>query len=171
MSLTCESKKFNTCPLQVERNHCNLQFCLMKAFVFLLCWNNPLSSTVNWWLSGLNPIQGSNWRAQSKNDPLIFRPFLKVFRSSWQLLLNTFKNGWKIKGSFLLWAFQLIIGHHKKIRKEKKNLITPSTFHIMLHESLLVLWYCTRATLLFAKLASMLACWLREESEEFQCIT
>ena len=23
-----------------------------------------------------------NWRAQSKNDPLIFRPFLKVFRSS-----------------------------------------------------------------------------------------
>ena len=27
-----------------------------------------------------------NWKAQSKNDPLIFRPFLKVFRSSWQLL-------------------------------------------------------------------------------------
>ena len=24
----------------------------------------------------------ANWRAQSKNDPLIFRPFLKVFRSS-----------------------------------------------------------------------------------------
>ena len=48
-----------------------------------------------------------NWRAQSKNDPLIFRPFLKVFRSSWQLLLKTFKNGRKIKGSFLLWAFQL----------------------------------------------------------------
>ena len=24
----------------------------------------------------------NNWRAQSKNDPLIFRPFLKVFRSS-----------------------------------------------------------------------------------------
>ena len=51
--------------------------------------------------------QPFNWRAQSKNDPLIFRPFLKVFRSSWQLLLNTFKNGRKIKGSFLLWAFQL----------------------------------------------------------------
>ena len=50
----------------------------------------------------------SNWRAQSKNDPLIFRPFLKVFRSSWQLLLKTFKNGRKIKGSFLLWAFQLV---------------------------------------------------------------
>ena len=49
-----------------------------------------------------------NWRAQSKNDPLIFRPFLKVFRSSWQLLLKTFKNGRKIKGSFLLWAFQFI---------------------------------------------------------------
>ena len=32
------------------------------------------------------------WRAQSKNDPLIFQPFLKVFRSSWQLLLKTFKN-------------------------------------------------------------------------------
>ena len=26
-----------------------------------------------------------NWKAQSKNDPLIFRPFLKVFRSSWIL--------------------------------------------------------------------------------------
>ena len=48
-----------------------------------------------------------NWKAQSKNDPLIFRPFLKVFRSSCQLLLNTFKNGRKIKGSFLLWALQL----------------------------------------------------------------
>ena len=50
----------------------------------------------------------NKWRAQSKNDPLIFRPFLKVFRSSWQLLLNTFKNGRKIKGSFLLWTFQMI---------------------------------------------------------------
>ena len=48
-----------------------------------------------------------NWRAQSKNDPLIFQPFLKVFRRSWQLLLNTFKNGRKIKGLFLFWAFQL----------------------------------------------------------------
>ena len=48
-----------------------------------------------------------NWKAQSKNDLLIFRPFLKVFRSSCQLLLNTFKNGQKIKGSFLLWALQL----------------------------------------------------------------
>ena len=26
-----------------------------------------------------------------------------------QLLLNTFKNGRKIKGSFLLWAFQLLL--------------------------------------------------------------
>ena len=54
-----------------------------------------------------------NWRAQSKNDPLIFRPFLKVFRSSWQLLLKTFKNGRKIKGSFLLWAFQLTFSLNK----------------------------------------------------------
>ena len=36
-------------------------------------------------------MQNHNWKAQSKNDPLIFRPFLKVFRSSCQLLLNTFK--------------------------------------------------------------------------------
>ena len=39
-----------------------------------------------------------NWKAQSKNDPF----------GSFQLLLNTLKNGWKIKGLFLLWAFQLI---------------------------------------------------------------
>ena len=32
------------------------------------------------------PLCMNNWKAQSKNDPLIFRPFLKVFRSSWQLL-------------------------------------------------------------------------------------
>ena len=30
----------------------------MKAFIFLLCWNNPVSLTVNCWLSRLNPIQG-----------------------------------------------------------------------------------------------------------------
>ena len=29
--------------------------------------------------------QRNIWKAQSKNDPLIFRPFLKVFRSSWIL--------------------------------------------------------------------------------------
>ena len=34
----------------------------MKAFVFLLCWNNPVSLTVNRWLSRLHPIQGSNWK-------------------------------------------------------------------------------------------------------------
>ena len=31
---------------------------------------------------GLVNYDVCNWRAQSKNDPLIFRPFLKVFRSS-----------------------------------------------------------------------------------------
>ena len=64
---------------------------------------------MSWSLIGVKGLSFhlTNWRAQSKNDPLIFRPFLKVFRSSWQLLLNTFKNGQKIKGSFLLWALQL----------------------------------------------------------------
>ena len=72
-------------------------------------------------------IANINWRAQSKNDPLIFRPFLKVFRSSWQLLLKTFKNGRKIKGSFLLWAFQL------RVSKRPSTTISGSMVAALFH--------------------------------------
>ena len=42
-----------------------------------------------------------NWRAQSKNDPLIFRPFLKVFRSSWILACGHFQKWAKNQGIVL----------------------------------------------------------------------
>ena len=42
-----------------------------------------------------------NWRAQSKNDPLIFRPFLKVFRSSWILACGHFQKWPKNQGIVL----------------------------------------------------------------------
>ena len=42
-----------------------------------------------------------NWRAQSKNDPLIFWPFLKVFRSSWILACGHFQKWPKNQGIIL----------------------------------------------------------------------
>ena len=47
-----------------------------------------------------NLLKG-NWKAQSKNDPLIFRPFLKVFRSSWILACGHFQKWPKNQGIVL----------------------------------------------------------------------
>ena len=46
----------------------------MKAFVFLLCWKNPVSLTVNRWLSRLHPIQGSNWKVVAIKKEKIWSP-------------------------------------------------------------------------------------------------
>ena len=43
----------------------------------------PFTSCSHWFLLLHRFLR--NWKAQRKNDPLIFRPFLKVFRSSWIL--------------------------------------------------------------------------------------
>ena len=45
---------------------------------------------------------------RARTIPWFFGHFWKCPHAKIQLLLNTFKNGRKIKGSFLLWAFQLI---------------------------------------------------------------
>ena len=47
------------------------------------------------------PLCMNNWKAQSKNDPLIFRPFLKVFRSSWILACGHFQKWPKNQGIVL----------------------------------------------------------------------
>ena len=46
-------------------------------------------------------IYANNWKAQSKNDPLIFRLFLKVFRSSWILACGHFQKWPKNQGIVL----------------------------------------------------------------------
>ena len=58
-------------------------------------------------LSFILTINNEVQTSEKKNQNSVYRvklsPHAKI-----QLLLNTFKNGWKIKGSFLLWAFQLL---------------------------------------------------------------
>ena len=46
-------------------------------------------------------ISQANWKAQSKNNPLIFRPFFKVFRSSWILACGHFQKWPKNQGIVL----------------------------------------------------------------------
>ena len=53
-------------------------------------------------------LQSSIGGLRARTIPWFFGHFLKCPHAKIQLLLNTFKNGWKIKGSFLLWALQLM---------------------------------------------------------------
>ena len=53
------------------------------------------------YFSLLSSDDNSNWKAQSKNNPLIFRPFLKVFRSSWILACGHFQKWPKNQGIVL----------------------------------------------------------------------
>ena len=49
---------------------------------------------------------------RERTIPWFFGHFWKCPHAKIQLLLNTFKNGRKIKGSFLLWALQFYAGIH-----------------------------------------------------------
>ena len=46
-------------------------------------------------------LSRNNWKAQSKNDPLIFWLFLKVFRSSWILARGHFQKWLRNQGIIL----------------------------------------------------------------------
>ena len=48
---------------------------------------------------------------RARTIPWFFGHFWKCSHAKIQLLLNTFKKGWKIKGSFLLWAFQFFLSY------------------------------------------------------------
>ena len=68
----------------------------------------------------------NNWKAQSKNDPLIFQPFLKVFRSSWILACGLSFTRYTLFCCFFHW-FAL---HFREITYAK-NLEFRSGFHWM----------------------------------------
>ena len=66
------------------------------------------------------------WKAQSKNDPLIFRPFLKVFRSSWILAC-----GLSFTRYTLFWFFFRWFALRFREITYAKNLEFRSGFHWM----------------------------------------
>ena len=68
----------------------------------------------------------NNWKAQSKNDPLIFQPFLKVFRSSWILAC-----GLSFTRYTLFWFFFRWFALRFREITYAKNLEFRSGFHWM----------------------------------------
>ena len=115
-SLTCPNshahciskreKKESICyinPLHVHQNICMyllhtvLYTSLTKMLTRRICLT--IKSFFSWWLFPL--LLWPKWRAQSKDDPLIFQPFLKVFRSSWILACGHFQKWPKNQGIVL----------------------------------------------------------------------
>ena len=62
-------------PSLLEFVNGGLTFYIRQLMIFL-------SVKLRWLQQNSKRFPKSKWKAQSKNDPLIFRPFLKVFRST-----------------------------------------------------------------------------------------
>ena len=123
MALLCNSMG---CEEILHTTFCRKQLWIQKGFFFVGKHQLEISCLIsNIWKITSKTVM-NNWKAQSKNDPLIFWPFLKVFRSSWILAC-----GLSFTQYTLFWFFFHWFALRFREITYAKNLEFRSGFHWM----------------------------------------